>query len=73
MSTHSDAPTVEKVDVEQRVQVRQPKPKKGFFSRSKRLVADPESDDVALDALDGGNPKPPQKDVAPASFTSLFR
>lgn len=74
-STHSDAPTNEKVDVEPQPQ--QPKTKKGFFSRSKKQGADAEevkekSDDATLEALDG-TPKPPQKDVPPASFTSLFR
>lgn len=76
-STHSDAATNEKTDVEQQPEreVPQQKTKKpGFFSRSKK--ADDESEEVkeksTEDTLEGA-PKPPQKDVTPASFTSLFR
>ena len=77
-STHSDAPTNEKLDVEQQSEVPQQKAKKGLFSKSKKPKVEAEevkekekADDVALDALEGA-PKP-QKDVKPASFTSLFR
>lgn len=76
-STHSDAATNEKTDVEQQPEpeVPQQKTKKsGFFSRSKKVEAEPEEvkEKSTEDALEGA-PKPPQKEVTPASFTSLFR
>lgn len=71
-STHSDAATNEKADVDANSPVVQhQKPKKGFFSKKDKREStevDEKAADVALEA-----PKEVKKEVPPASFSSLFR
>lgn len=72
-STHSDAPTNEKAEVQQSPEVPHEKPKKGLFSKSKKANAEEhelteKSGNAALEPA-----KPAVKDVPPASFLSLFR
>jgi ATP-binding cassette, subfamily B (MDR/TAP), member 1 len=68
---HSDAPTNEKAEVEQKGQQPQ-KAKKGLFSRKAKTVPAEVSEKPGNAGMEGMSIAV-DKDIPPASFASLFR